>query len=172
MDAASFRSAFRTYAGGVTIIATGKGSGQRRGLTVTSVCSLSDDPPTLIACVNAGAAAHPFIRAERCFSVNLLSAGQEQLAECFAGKTSFVNEERFAFGKWSVLMTGSPVLDGALANFDCELVEEYTRETHSIFVGLVREVRIQAESDPLIYMDGKYLQPHLDARVAEMSSHR
>ena len=66
----------RHLAGAVTVIATGA-PGHRFGLTATAVCSLSDEPPTLLVCVNRPASAHDVISRNGNFSVNLLADDQE-----------------------------------------------------------------------------------------------
>ena len=59
MDAQSFKQAMRHCAGAVALVTVGREHGSRTGLTVTAVCSLSDDPPSLLVCVNRNASAHP-----------------------------------------------------------------------------------------------------------------
>ncbi|SFM49523.1 flavin reductase (NADH) [Bradyrhizobium sp. Rc3b] len=76
----TFHQSVRLLAGGVCIAATAV-DGERLGLTVTAVCSLSIDPPTLIVCVNRAAGAHDGMRATRRVSVNFLAADHVQLAE-------------------------------------------------------------------------------------------
>lgn len=65
----------RNQAAAVTIVAAGR-LGMRAGLTVTSVCSLSDDPPTVLACIGCHSLAHDVIAASNCFSINILSNDQ------------------------------------------------------------------------------------------------
>lgn len=156
MDAAAFRCAMRNVAGTVAVIAVGKQKGQRTGLTATSICSLSDDPPALLVCVNRSASAHSRIRADRCFSVNVLAEDQQMLANRFAGREQVAGEARFAIDQWTTLETGAPVLLDAIAVFDCELSSEYQTPTHSIFVGLVRDARVQVAEAPLVYLRGAY----------------
>lgn len=76
MDTTKFRNVMRHQAGAVTIIAVGK-PGNRTGLTATAMCSLTDNPPSVLICVNKSASAHAPIREHKSFSVNLLSHEQE-----------------------------------------------------------------------------------------------
>ncbi|MFX8429738.1 flavin reductase family protein, partial [Acinetobacter baumannii] len=73
----------------------------------------------VLACVNRTASAHDEIVKANAFSVNLLSAEQQGVAERFAGKGGLRGEARFAGLGWTTLTTGSPVLDQALASLDC-----------------------------------------------------
>lgn len=155
MDPSTYRDAMRNHAGAVTIITAGS-PGQRTGLTATAVCSLSDDPPSLVICVNRTASAYPIIKAERVFCVNLLAEDQHDIANCFAGRTGLKAESRFDIGQWTALATGAPALAEAVANFDCMLVNAHEMKTHAIFVGLVKAVRTKPEANPLLYIRGKF----------------
>src|SRR5688572_26726442 len=95
MNSESYRALMRHQAGAVTVIASGV-DGSRAGLTATAVCSLSDNPPTILVCVQRRSGAHDLIAKARCFSVNLLSREQEDVAERFAGRRGVRGEARFA----------------------------------------------------------------------------
>jgi flavin reductase (DIM6/NTAB) family NADH-FMN oxidoreductase RutF len=155
MHTDSYRAIMRHQAGAVTVIACG-GEGTRSGLTATAVASLSDRPPTVLACVNQSAGAHDAIVQAHAFSVNLLAADQQVIAERFAGKGGLRGEERFAGSDWRTLATGSPILVRALASLDCELVEQHTFSTHSIFIGRVVGGQFRGDAEPLLYFRGDY----------------
>src|SRR6266446_1108099 len=84
-DDATFKTAMRLLAGGVTIVATSC-DGQVSGLTATAVCSLALSPPRVLACVNHAGVTYELISKSRIMSVNLLAEGQEDLAQRFAAK--------------------------------------------------------------------------------------
>jgi flavin reductase (DIM6/NTAB) family NADH-FMN oxidoreductase RutF len=155
MDTDNYRAIMRHQAGAVTVIACGAVN-DRSGLTATAVASLSDRPPTLLACVNRGAGAHDEIVRANAFSVNLLSAEQQDVAERFAGKGGLKGEARFGGLDWRTLATGSPILCDALASLDCELLEQHTFTTHSIFMGRVVAGQFRADAKPLLYFRGDY----------------
>lgn len=155
MLAQSYREIMRHQAGAVSVIAAGP-PGARAGLTATAVCSLSDDPPTLLACVNRRASAHSVIEAERVFSINLLAADQQPIADCFSGRTGVKGEDRFGIGAWRTANTGAPVLDGALASLECRIEEQHNFSTHSIFIGRVVDAIVVAQAAPLLYFRGDY----------------
>lgn len=151
-----FKLAMRRLAAGVTIITTCH-DGERCGLTATAVCSLSADPPQLLVCVNRSAHAHDIIKRGANLCVNLLARRHKALAARFAGqKKGVMGEERFRAGKWTTLKTSAPVLDDALASFDCVVRETMESSTHTIFIGQVVDVRLRAEGHPLLYAGGNY----------------
>ncbi len=155
VDAQTFRSAMRRVATPVTILATGQ-ENLRHGITASAVCSLSDQPPMILACVNRTSAILPHIRANRCFSANFLSEAQSVLAQHFAGITKIYGAERFQFGSWSQLLTGAPVLEESLSVFDCGLEYEYESPTHAVLVGRVEAILQKGETRALVYAGGQF----------------
>jgi flavin reductase (DIM6/NTAB) family NADH-FMN oxidoreductase RutF len=153
IDADSFKQGMRQLAATVTIVTT-EHDGERCGLTATAVCSLSADPPTLLVCVNREAGTHDRIRFSRRFCVNVLSDEDTALSRRFAGPEK--GEARFAIGVWRTGVTGAPILDHALASFDCELIEHVEAGTHTIFIGRVIAVETNPGRRPLLYADGDY----------------
>lgn len=160
IPADEFRASMRHLAAAVTVIATGV-VGNRFGLTATAVCSLSDEPATLLVCVNRTASAHDVISQNRKFSVNLLADDQESIAGQFAGRAGLKGEARFNGGDWRTLATGAPTLVDALATFDCEVTQEHVFATHTIFIGCVVASAARETAEPLIYLRGafRHLRP-------------
>jgi len=156
MDVGEFKKTMRHCTGAVALVTVGREAGRRTGLTVTAVCSLSDDPPSLLVCINRNASAHPRIREDRCFGVNFLNQEQVPLALTFSGQNGVDGDDRFCFGNWTTGITGAPLLDDAIASFDCELREEFETKTHSIFIGNVRGVRAASTAQPLLYLRGAF----------------
>jgi len=154
MDSAKFKSLMRHQAGAVTIITVGN-AGNRTGLTATAMCSLTDTPPTVLICVNRNASAHAPIRAAKCFGVNILAQEHFDLAKRFSTKI-VEGEARFDADAWDTLATGAPTLKGSLATLDCELVDEHEFQTHSIFIGRVRDGRFREDVQPLLYFRGDF----------------
>ena len=152
-DPADFKEGMRRLAAGVTIVTTAVG-GRRNGLTATAVCSLSAEPPMLLACVNREAGAHDPTLQSRVFCVNVLAEKHLDLAAQFASSTRVA--ERFTTGAWSTLVTGAPVLADALASFDCLLDQTVKAETHTVLMGRVQAVRTDATQAPLLYASGQF----------------
>lgn len=154
MDAAKFKSLMRHQAGAVTIITVGE-PGNRTGLTATAMCSLSDQPPTVLICVNRKASAHAPIKQAKCFAVNLLARDHYELAKRFSTKL-VEGEARFDADVWETLATGAPALKGSLATLDCALADEHEFETHSIFIGTVKDGTFREDVEPLLYFRGDF----------------
>ncbi len=150
-----FKRAMRRFAAGVTLVTTA-GRGGRAGLTATAMCSLSADPPRLLVCVNRDSAPNRAIAASRRFCVNILGQKHRALALRFAGATGVQGEERFAQGRWGKAATGAPVLEDALASFDCTLADAIESGTHTIFVGDVRAASVAVRGSPLVYEGGGF----------------
>jgi flavin reductase (DIM6/NTAB) family NADH-FMN oxidoreductase RutF len=148
-----FKSGMRRLAAGVSIITT-TGADGPRGLTATAVCSVSVVPPILLCCINRNSSAHDTIRDSGILAVNFLAGPDRELATRFGGAET--RESRFVQGSWITLATGAPILDTALASFDCRVVSASDGASHSIFFAEVIELRIGAAADPLLYFEGAY----------------
>ena len=155
VDTQAYRDGMRQLAAGVSIIAT-EHDGIRRGLTATAVCSLSDDPPTLIVCVNRSAEAHEPIYAAKRLSVKILGEEHKALAERFAGMGGAKGDARFEHGTWTTLETGAPVLSDALAGFDCRVIDCAECKTHRAFICSVVAIRVRPDASPLLYVDRSF----------------
>ena len=102
-----FRGAMRHLTGGVSVITAGRGR-DISGMTVTSVSSLSVDPPALIVSINREASSWPLIRRYGTFGVNILTSDQIDVAERFTGKGGLKGADRFAGAEWATRASGSP----------------------------------------------------------------
>lgn len=153
-SADSFKAGMRRLASGVALITSAEEAG-RAGLIATAVSSVSAAPPTLLACVNRSASAHDVIERSSCFCINLLSEADLDLVDIFSRTAR--REERFRSGRWRPLATGAPALDSALVAFDCEVVQRLPYETHTIFLGIVRDVHLpEGGLDPLLYLNSAF----------------
>jgi flavin reductase (DIM6/NTAB) family NADH-FMN oxidoreductase RutF len=166
-----FRGAMRQLTGGVSVITAGRGK-DISGMTVTSVSSLSLDPPTLIVSVNRSASSWPLLQRYGAFGVNILAADQIDIAERFAGKDGLKGATRFAGAEWTTRASGVPLLVGALAAIDCEIEEIIERHSHAILIGRVRDLQVSSRTAALAYWQGQYLAIDRDedaVRLAEVS---
>lgn len=150
-----FRTVMREVTGTVSIVTSGQGD-DKRGLTVTALCSLSVTPPSLLVCVNKITEGHKMILRYGSFCVNVVSGEQQSIAECFAGRTGHCAIERFTLGDWTTLVTGSPVLLDAIAVLDCDVIDCIDRDTHTIFIGGVRAVKSDPNRPALVYRAGLF----------------
>src|SRR5271168_4908168 len=128
-DRETFRASMRHLASGVCVITTMTQDGKRWGLTATAICSVTADPPTLLACVNNMTSTCAAILSAKRFAVSVLSADDREISNRFA--SPIVPEHRFSEGQWETLATGAPVLRSAIAVFDCELEQVLEMSTHN-----------------------------------------
>ncbi len=142
VDAPAYREAMARIASAVHLVTT-DGPGGRAGFTATAVCSVSDSPPTLLVCLNRSASAYPAFRANDAVCVNTLSSEQRPVAEAFGG--ALPRSERFGTARWETLATGAPTLPGALAVFDCRVVERSAVGTHEILLCEVVALALRPE---------------------------
>lgn len=146
----AYRDAMARLTGAVNIVSS-DGEAGLAGFTASAVCSVTDDPPMLLLCVNLSSRQNDLLRANGVLCVNTLAAGQEQVARAFATR-DLTMAQRFATAAWSVLASGAPVLEGALAAFDCRVVERLERGTHAVLFCEVLAARA-GEGDPLVYFN-------------------
>ena len=168
IDTERFRVGMAQLTGAVNIIATRNGD-VRSGLTASAVCSFSAEPARLLACVNFSGNSFQHIAESRCMSINVLAQSQETLAKRFADMLDDNREDRFKYGKWIELVTGAPVLEEALAGFDCTVEEMLVAHTHAVIIGEVKDVIVNSGKKPLLYSNraftttmGHYDDLHLD----------
>ena len=126
---------FRRLSVGVYVI--GVPDGERHGaFTAAWVTQVSFDPPLLVLSVNPQNASYALLRTGGVFTVNVLERGQLELARRF-GTTSSREEDKLAGIAWHPAGNGAPVLDDALAYFECELQDRHPAGDHELVIGLV-----------------------------------
>lgn len=145
----AFRTGMRQLASGVSIITGGTGEAPV-GLVATAVCSVSVEPPTLLVSISRTASAYPIIEASGRLCVNILGAGHDELVARFT--SSDRRAERFTGASWRLRPDAPPVLDDALAAFDCRVVERFSYATHVIFFARPEQVLV-GEGDPMVHFD-------------------
>jgi flavin reductase len=153
-ERAIFIEAMSRSVTGVTVVATAGESG-RFGQTVSAMCSVSADPPLLLVCIHRKSACGEAITRYRIFSVNVLRADQQRVSQVFAGRPRTGQPYDFDCAVWDEAVTGSPLLVGAVARFDCELETVHDAATHRIFVGRV-VASSSAQGTPLAYAQRGY----------------
>ncbi len=151
VDARRFRSALGRFATGVTVV-TATGARGPVGMTANAVCSLSLDPLLVLVCFDNQARTLEVVRDTGRFGVNVLAAGQEDLARLFASKRP--ENEKFDGIGWSE-RSGVPALDGCLAGIACEVRELVPGGDHLIAIGEVVDLW-SAGGEPLVFYRGDY----------------
>ncbi len=148
-----FREAMSRLGAAVHVVTT-DGPGGKNGYTATAVCSVSDSPPTLLACLNRKSQSTLVFPRNGVFCINTLGADQEAIANLFAGRTPM--GERFTDAAWSVLKTGSPVLTSAVVAFDCRIIEVKTVATHNVLIAGVEAIHLGPGGPALVYHERAY----------------
>jgi 3-hydroxy-9,10-secoandrosta-1,3,5(10)-triene-9,17-dione monooxygenase reductase component len=151
----SFKQTLSCWASGVTVITTRR-EGGIHGMTATSFCSLSLDPPLIMIAVDNRNRTKKQIEEQGAFGVMILSVDQEEVSNCAAG---FKGEEGNYLMDLSSHkeVTGAPILDGSLAWMDCSLHASYDGGDHTIFVGKV-EATGGSDGEPLLWFSRGYRQ--------------
>lgn len=153
VEVSQFKDAMAQLASAVHIVTTSGETGQH-GFTASAVCSVTDSPPTLLVCINSNARAYEHFIKNRVLMVNTLTAEQSSLSNVFASPLS--QEERFVNAYWTTLVTGSPMLQDALINFDCEITDIKQVGTHSILICKIVAIKQGDKKEALVYHNRSY----------------
>lgn len=143
-----FIAAMARAATGVCVVTTNGDAGEF-ALTVSALSSVSAEPPLMLACINRRSPVAAAIESNGLMAVNVLADIQQHVANVFAGRSPGANYD-FSCAEWYRSMTGSPLLAGAAAVFDCEVDAIHDAGTHRIVLGRVVEARC-GEALPLVY---------------------
>lgn len=150
-DHGHFRRALGRFATGVTVVTTRTPAGKLEGLTVNSFSSVSLDPPLVLWSLQRRAPSLPgFVEAGR-FAVNVLATHQKRLCRHF----STPREDKFADVEYRLGANGCPLLEGAIARFECRTENVIEAGDHLIFLGRV-ERAMHRDGEPLIFSTGAF----------------
>lgn len=148
-----FRNAMARLGAAVNIITT-DGPGGRAGFTASAVCSVSDEPPSLLVCLNRSASVYETFKRNGVLCVNVLGARHQDISKLFGGKTAM--DERFASASWSCGPSGSPILPDASVSFDCRLSQITEVGTHDVLICEVISISTGEQAQSLIYFNRQY----------------
>lgn len=156
IDSKTYRSGMARLAAGVNII-TSVGKSGRCGFTASAVCSVTDDPPTLLVCINRGSQSYETIKASRVLCVNTVSSPHEELSMRFAGANGVKDmDARFAGAEWAMLVTGAPALSDAVVSFDCRVARMVGIGSHDALFCEVVAIREAKSCEGLVYFGRKF----------------
>ncbi len=139
------------FASGVTVMTTADAAGRPHGITVSAFCSVSMEPPLVLACIHKETASHYAFIERQAFVVHILGDDQRDISQKFAEPA----EDKFSDTAVLESTDGLPMLDGALVRLECRVVNAYDGGDHTIIVGSVENADIGAGS-PLIYYHHDY----------------
>ena len=148
MDDRLFRTAMGKFATGVTVITT-EVDGEVHGMTANAFMSVSLQPKLVVISISEKANMLYLIKESNKFSVNILSAEQQELSQLFAGQLK--ENRKVAFKN----LNGLPVIEEAVAQITCEVTNTHVEGDHTLFIGKVTDIEV-TDKDPLIFFNGRY----------------
>ncbi|MDB5884354.1 MAG: flavin reductase domain protein FMN-binding protein [Polaromonas sp.] len=151
-----FRASLAMFATGVTIVTARTPAGVLVGLTANSFNSVSLNPPLVLWSLSQGASTMAALSTGSHYAINILAAGQKELAERFASR----REDRWKDVQYTEGASGAPLLSGSAATFECFNRSRYEEGDHVIFVGEVERCSHQAGAAPLLFHGGKFYTEH------------
>jgi flavin reductase (DIM6/NTAB) family NADH-FMN oxidoreductase RutF/DNA-binding IclR family transcriptional regulator len=152
MDRQWFRTVLGQYPTGVCVVTAMDPESGPAGMVVGSFTSVSLDPPLVAFFPDKSSNSWPRIRRAGAFCVNILGADQEDVCRTFASKTA----DKFAGTPVVQGVTGSPVLEEAVARIDCVLESVTEAGDHYIVLGRVKDLQLGKPRLPLIFFQGGY----------------
>jgi flavin reductase (DIM6/NTAB) family NADH-FMN oxidoreductase RutF len=147
-----FRDALAQFATGVTVVTTRSNGGPCIGLTVNSFSSVSLSPPLILWSLDRRAGSLSTFLACTHFAVNVLAHDQRELAKRFASSVG----NRFTGVPLRIGTSGTPLLEGCVAWFECVRREEHHAGDHVIFIGEVMHCE-HGRGMPLLFHAGRYM---------------
>lgn len=155
---AAFRRAISQFATGVTVLTVAR-AGRARGMTASSFTGVSFDPPLVSVCVTKEGAFHAAIVAAGSWAASILHEDQEHLACLFARNGRRDHDAFQGIATHHGELMAAPLLDGAIAAFECETVATVDGGDHTVFLAAVRQVELlRPHGQPLLYYAGQYRQ--------------
>jgi len=136
----------------VSIMSNKDNADNPNAITVSSVTSISMNPPSLLICINKSSRIHDTIELGSKFCINLLNSNQQNLSNICSDEEMY--DQRFKDKNWN--LDDIPFLQNAQANIFCKVDKLTSYHTHTIVVGLVEEANYADEISTLTYVDGEY----------------
>jgi flavin reductase (DIM6/NTAB) family NADH-FMN oxidoreductase RutF len=136
------------------VIVSARGAGGFRGLTASSLVSISAEPPMVLVGLERETATRSAVVESRAFNVNVLARSQEFIADRFAGRAPAID------AAWKDVphrlgANGIPLIEGCAAWLECRLVEIHAAGDHDVCVGEVVDAAT-GSGDPLILWDREF----------------
>jgi flavin reductase len=148
-----FRETMASMAATVSVVTTAHAH-ENIGRTVTAALSLSINPPSVLISIDIASRLADMILMSRGFSMAMLAQGQDDVGDAFAGKAGM--GDRFTYGQWDAWPSGNPMLLGAVAALDCELVGSIETGDHVLFAGAIVQSALAPALEPLLWHRHRY----------------
>ncbi len=163
IDVLDLRRAFGAFATGVTIVTTADKNAGVYGFTANSFASVSLEPPLLLVNIAKSAYGLQIFTEASGFAINILAESQRDLSNTFASR----GVDKFANIRWHVGVTGSPLFEGVIAWFDCEIFQQVDAGDHVILIGKVLDYEYNTDS-PLAFCRGAYVSFGLSPSMLQL----
>lgn len=149
-----FRRIMGHFVTGITVVTSVKADGQTYGITVNSFTSVSLEPLLVLICLDNRLSGFDSFREGKLFGVSILAEDQEDVSRYFAQRGLDRTQAQYSKGS-----TGIPLVAGALATLECEIVETFPGGDHTIFLGQVLACGLRPEAEKrgaLVYFKSRY----------------
>lgn len=157
-DLRELRYALGNFATGVCVVSASIGGGSV-GMTINSFSSVSLEPSLVLWSLKRDSASYELFSGIEVFSINVLRADQEDISGRYAryGNHELEKEDYYLSN------IGTPLVNDALAYFECRLWSKMEAGDHDIIIGSVMNYCGEKSGEPLLFYRGGYCQ--LDAVV-------
>jgi flavin reductase (DIM6/NTAB) family NADH-FMN oxidoreductase RutF len=148
----SLRDVCGLFPTGIAVVTARTAGGDLYGVTINSFSSVSLDPPLVLFSLSRGLHTLDALLSANAFAIHFLREDQHHLSARFSQAPT---------KKWEDLhyrdgVTGSPVLEPALALMECSLYAQYDGGDHLIIVGRVEHIEKHSGENPLVFFRGRY----------------
>jgi flavin reductase (DIM6/NTAB) family NADH-FMN oxidoreductase RutF len=154
---AEFIKAMRKLVYPVSIVSTQK-DGNKFAITVSSVTSVSIEPPSLLVCINRESSLAGALVDDGLLNINFLNPKQKSMASICSSKEKVT--ERFSNDQWSTDRNEIPYLRQSESVAFCKVATIVTHHTHLIVIADIQEMILAGldKPNPLLYCNGDYLE--------------
>ncbi|ROO86025.1 3-hydroxy-9,10-secoandrosta-1,3,5(10)-triene-9,17-dione monooxygenase reductase component [Actinocorallia herbida] len=149
-----FREVAGHFATGVCVVTAEDPDTGPHGMTLNSLTTVSADPATLLICLNRASTTHEVVARAGRFGVNILAAGQQDVAALFATR----DDDKFRDLDWTRSPSGTPLLTGGVAHLECAVLHRHDVHSHTVVIGEVITAAA-AGGPPLVFHRSRMSAP-------------
>lgn len=164
IDGRAFRRCLSQFATGVTVV-TARHGHRLAGIAVNSFAAVSLSPPLVLWSIRRESTnLHTFLQAGH-YAVSVLAEDQADVSQLFGSG----HPERFQQTRWHPGLYGSPLIENAIAHFECRLLQAHEGGDHLILIGQV-ERYARYDGAPLLFSQGHYGITHEHPALTDSKS--
>ncbi len=145
------RRSMGRFTTGVAIVTSGN-EDDVCGMTISSLTSISLDPPILMVSLTEGGRTTDMVSATGRFAISILSCRQEAIARHFAtrGGARFRDFIVCEYGEYKM-----PMIKDALVQAECHVHSAHDIGDHRVFFGEVENLRFR-DGNGLVFYSGRF----------------